>query len=134
MNRDSVLEFLLKVLGPIAIAPQLIKEILDLISGTGIEAKFFAVLIARLDTLKSNGASAVKYKEFEPVKNGSGLFSMHVTGKGFNIRVLYSFLPSRQPALLLAFYEREGKKKTDYSGYIAPANSRMELLRKEFEQ
>jgi len=43
------------------------------------------------------------------------------------------FLPNGDPALLLAFYEREGKKITDYSTYIGSAKSRLAELRKDFQ-
>ena len=74
------------------------------------------------------GAQAVQSKEFESI--GNGLFSMHLTGSGYNIRVLYSFLQNQQPILLSSFYERGGKRNTDYTKYIEPAKARLEEARK----
>lgn len=133
MNKESVLAFLQHVLGPVAVAPQFIKELSDLITGTGVETKVFKILTARLKALRESGASAVRYKEFEPLK-GEKLFSMHLTGKGFNIRILYSLLPSQQPVLLLAFYEREDSSITNYSSYTPTAQDRLAAFRKEFEK
>lgn len=131
MDKDSVLNFLVSFLGDLCRSPQLLSEILDLIAETGCEKEFFKTLVLRLRTLAMLGARATQAKEFEPI--GNGLFSMHLTGQNYNIRILYSFLPNREPALLLAFYERAGKRKTDYSPYIEPAKARFQELKKEME-
>ncbi len=57
---------------------------------------------------------------------------MHLTGKGFNLRILYAFLANQSPVLLLAFHERAGKRKTDYSGYIPQAAERLRQKKEEF--
>ncbi|MCI6358467.1 MAG: hypothetical protein MR778_00710 [Clostridiales bacterium] len=131
MDKDSVLNFLVSFLGDLCRSPRLLSEILDLIAETGCEKEFFKTLVLRLRTLAMLGARATQAKEFEPI--GNGLFSMHLTGQNYNIRILYSFLPNREPALLLAFYERAGKQKTDYSPYIEPAKARFQELKKEME-
>lgn len=58
---------------------------------------------------------------------------MHLAGRGFNIRILYAFLPNRQPVLLSAFHERAGKTKTDYTTYIPEANRRFEEMGKDYD-
>lgn len=127
MKKDDVLKFLRSVLGPYACHPALIDELLALIAGKGIEPRFFAILTRQLAILTSAGVLATRYKEFEPL--GKGLYSMHLVGPGFNIRIIYGFLPSRQPTLLLAFYEREGKSKTDYTPYLQPASTRLASMK-----
>lgn len=131
MDKDSVLNLLVSFLGDLCRSPQLLSEILDLIAETGCENEFFKTLVLRLRTLAMFGAQTTQAKEFESI--GNGLFSMHLTGRNYNIRILFSFLQNREPALLLAFYERAGKRKTDYTPYIEPAKARLQELRKEME-
>ena len=70
-------------------------------------------------------------KEFENI--GQGLFSMHLTGAGFNIRVLFAFLSNNQPVLLHAFEEKQGKRRTDYSSHIPPALLRLSQTKEDFK-
>lgn len=131
MNKDTVLNYLRNYFSSVAVSDALLPELLDLIAEKGVEAAVFRILVQRLQLLLSLGVMATNHKEFETIKK-SGLYSMHLAGKGFNIRILYSFLPNRKPVLLLAFYEREGKRKTDYTPYIEPALSRLQQFKEDF--
>lgn len=128
MKREEVLSWLCRILGELLYTREFYQELVELIAETGIEEKLFATLIRQLKMLSMFGAQAVQSKEFESI--GNGLFSMHLAGNGYNIRVLYSFLQNQQPILLLSFYERGGKRKTDYTKYIEPAKARLEEARK----
>lgn len=119
MNRETLMIYLLSFLSDFEMVDSLITNLLDIAAGSGYEAALIKLLVKRLGQLSALGVSAVNLEEFESI--GNGLFSMHLAGKGFNIRILYSFLPNRQPVLLLAFYERAGKKNTDYTPYIPTA-------------
>nr|DAY52827.1 MAG TPA: protein of unknown function DUF891 [Caudoviricetes sp.] len=130
MNKDEVLSYLQDYFASIDASEELLPELLALIAESGVEDAVFRLILLRLRILLALGVSATQHKEFEPIK--SGLYSMHLAGKGFNIRILYSFLPNRKPVLLLAFYEREGKRKTDYTPYIDPALSRLQRFKEEF--
>ncbi len=131
MNKKKALSLLLTGLGNILHYPSFEMELLALIAGSGKEDKVVTLLKARLYALSVYGVGATVLKEFENL--GDGLFSMHLTGSDFNIRILYAFLPNRQPVLLSCFYEREGKKNTDYTGPIREASARLEVMRKEYE-
>lgn len=131
MNKDSVLKLLIAVFSNIDYHLDLPHELIDIITGSGYESKFFTLLVARLHQLSAYGLQATTLQEFENL--GGGLFSMHLSGKGFNIRILYGFMPNGAPALLRAFHERGGKKKTDYSSQIPLGVTRLNELRKEFE-
>lgn len=131
MNKKDVMARLLALLNNILSYSGLQNELLPLIAGSGFEAKFLALFVSRLQSLASLGIQATVMREFEPL--GGGLYSMHLSGKGFNIRILYGFLPNGQPALLLAFHERAGKYKTDYSTRIPIAQLRLAEMRKEFD-
>lgn len=130
MNKDEVLRYLQNYFASIDTSEELLPELLALIGKSGIEKAVFKLIMLRLHILQSLGVNATQHKEFEPIE--SGLYSTHLTGRGFNIRILYSFLPNRKPVLLLAFYEREGKNNTDYTPYIKPALSRLQQLKEEF--
>lgn len=131
MNKDDTLNYLLSYLGDFLYHENLINELLKLIAVSGSELQFFKLLVVRLRHLSSLGVLAVKLKEFEQIN--SELYSMHFAGTNFNIRILYSFMPNGRPVLLIPFYERAGKRKTDYTPYIEPALSRLATLREEYE-
>ena len=131
MNREQLLRELQDVFSRISIDPLLIKELIRLIVGSGFEQKFLALFRTRILRLLECGVGAISDKEFESI--GQGLFSMHLTGSGFNIRILYSFLPDQTPMLLLAFYERAGKRKTNYTPHIVPALDRLCKAKEDFQ-
>lgn len=131
MNKKAVLELLNDILRTVLHHFELQNELSDLISGSGFEIKFITLLVARLQQLAARGIQATVLQEFEPLS--SGLYSMHLSGKGFNLRILYGFMPNGQPALLRAFHERAGKRRTDYSSHIPVAASRLEEMRKDSE-
>lgn len=119
---DQVILFLTELFSQFVCHSRLLDELADFISGSGYEKAFFKQLQKRLYQLSAFNLHAVQLEEFEPL--GDGLYSMHLAGKNFNIRILYCFLPNSQPALLLAFYERGNKKKTDYTSHIPTAKDR----------
>ncbi|WP_298016724.1 hypothetical protein [uncultured Dysosmobacter sp.] len=131
MNKKEIIEYLIEVFSDIDIHPRLVSEVVSKIVGSGYEAKFFALLVARLTFLLEHGANAINlHKEYECVEDG--IYSMHVSSAPFNIRILYAFFPDGSPTLLLAFYERGGKKKTDYTSKIPTARRRFSERQKEY--
>lgn len=131
MNKDSVLEALLMYLSSFSYHDTLLAELVELLSGSGQEARFFRQITARLYALSVRGVQACTLDGFENI--GQGLYSMRLLGNGYNIRVLYSFMPNGRPVLLLAFYERGGKFKTSYAPHIPPALSRLGQIKEEFD-
>lgn len=131
MNKNDVLKMLQGIFRTILHHLDLPAELIGLIAGSGIENKFIALFTARLQQLAARGVHATVMKEFEVI--GDGLYSMHLTGRGFNIRILYGFMSNGQPALLHAFYERGGKTKTDYSSHIPIGSIRLAEMKKEFD-
>ncbi len=51
------------------------------------------------------------------------MFSMHLSSKGFNYRILFRYLENNQ-ILLLGFEEKQGKKRTEYSNFLKSARDR----------
>ncbi len=108
------------------IHPDLVSDLVDVLRNSGNEKAFLSMFFKNLDFLKEYGiyAHIQSTKQFEKLKNSSNIFSMHIQRKGFNIRILYSFLPDNT-ILLHGFYEREGKRNTDYSKPIILAEERL---------
>lgn len=131
MNKKDALSLLVAALTSFLRHSLLTEELMAIISGTGYERAFFKLFNTRLRMLSNMGVLAVQHEEFENL--GNGLFSMHLAGRNFNVRVLYSFLPNSRPVLLLAFYERGGKNKTSYAPQIKTAQDRLASLKKEYE-
>ncbi len=105
--------------------PDLIEDILNILSKSGNEKAFFSKLIINLKFLKKYGMNAhiQPSNQFELLKDTENMYSMHIKGKTFNIRILYSFL-SNGTVLLHGFYERSGKGVTNYSKAIPIAEKR----------
>lgn len=55
------------------------------------------------------------------------LYSIKFKGK-YNIRILYSYDKENDECLLLSFFEKAGKRKTEYSHYIPIAQRRFNEL------
>lgn len=132
MRREDIINYLLSYLSSFLYHTRFFSEMINLIAGSGYEQAFFKIFVARLRALSIMGKDAIQLKEFELLKS-CGIYSMHISSKGFNYRILYSFLPNGQPVLLLPFFERAGKKKTDYTPYIGPALSRFAEVKEEYE-
>ena len=134
MNRDSILSYLEEYLGTFRCHASLFGDIVDIIARSGYERSFFALLIVQLRILAAQGPNAIKFPGFERLRHADGeLYSMHLDGRDFNLRILYSFLPDHTPVLLTTFFERAGKRTSDYTPYIPAAKERLDHERRLFE-
>lgn len=134
MNRDSILSYLEEYLGTFRCHANLFGDIVDIIARSGYERSFFALLIVQLRILAAQGQNAIQFPGFERLKYAEGeLYSMHLDGRDFNLRILYSFLPDHTPVLLTTFFERAGKRTSDYTPYIPAAKERLDHERRLFE-
>lgn len=66
-------------------------------------------------------------KDFESLVGVDNIYSMHIQGKTFNVRILYSFLDNGT-ILLYGFKEESGKRINDYSSAIQIAKKRYNEL------
>lgn len=123
MNRANILTELIEILSGIDLHKSLVDEIIDIIAKSGNELQIFKQFKKLLRILLDLGVNAIQHLEFERLNEA--MYSMHIDGKGYNLRILYAFLPSGSPTLLLCFYERGGKRVTDYTTYIDPAKTRL---------
>lgn len=105
----------------------LLKELSKILNGSGVKERFFKMLITRLRFLRQYGKTAQEHhKEYERID--AELYSMHLSSRDFNIRILYSFT-SDGCILLHGFYERGGKKNTDYTKSLPIAKSRLHEIK-----
>ena len=102
-----------------------IGDIREVIFGTGQEQPFLKKLLHRINALLVEGANAIGNPGFEKLKHCADLYSMHVDTQSLNIRVLFALRDNNVQLLLLAFNEKEGKRKTDYSQKIPEALRRL---------
>ena len=126
MNKQQALLMLTKLFslydGTLQIHESIIVEVMAILKNSGVERKVFDLLATRLITLLKLREKACDAKEFEIL--GNGIYSMHIDSGNKNIRILYSFHGS-DIYLLHAFFERGGKKNTDYTGRIELAKRRL---------
>lgn len=128
MNHQEFFEKLVTALHDFGVHPSFGAELIGFMKKSGNEADFLSVLRTRLMFLAEYGIQATIHKEFEPLERG--IYSMHVSGRDFNIRILYGFYDGN-PKLLLAFHEKAGHSRTDYSGKVNIAVKRLSEFKGE---
>lgn len=127
MDKETVRGYIIALIGSFTYDPHLLDELVEILAKSGREMAFYRLMTVRIMQLLSERIHAVRLEEFENL--GGGLYSMHFASKGFNVRILYSFLPNGEPVFLRAFNERAGKRKTDYSSQIPIAASRLKAMK-----
>ena len=137
MNKKQVLAELIKNLEKYlekgyVFHPKFMQEFQALLkNATGNEKEIFALLVKQLDFLKELGTNVYKADSNEIIKyQDRDYYSLHLSGKNFNLRLLMAFDEKDTPKFLVAFYERAGKKKTDYTQYKKVLDSRFEEIQK----
>lgn len=130
MKKKDVHDMLLSYLAQFSYCSELLAELLAIISGSGFEERFFTQFSKQMRILSILGKQAYTMEEFERINED--IYSMHFSSKYYNIRILYGFLPNDVPVLLLAFYERAGKKRSDYTLQLPEAANRLSVKREEF--
>lgn len=94
-----------------------INEFKELLHGAkGHEKEIFALLIKQLNFVKILKKQVYTADGNEKIKNVEReYYSLHLSAKNFNLRLLITFDEKDNPLFLVAFYERSGKRKTDYT-------------------
>ena len=78
-------------------------------NATGNEKEIFTLLVKQLNFLKELGTNVCKADSNEIIKNQDrDYYSLHLSGKNFNFRLLMAFDEKDTPKFLVAFYERAG--------------------------
>lgn len=108
--------------------PIFMKEFKDLLDGArGHEREIFSLLIKQLNYVSSLGKQVYKADGNEIIKYlNREYYSLHLSGKNFNIRLLMTFDENEDPVFLAAFFERSGKRVSDYTQWKQVLKSRYE--------
>lgn len=111
------------------------EEMLEILSlHTGQEGSILGKFLTQVQVMAHQDRSrVVEFDGNEILKRAGGLVSLHLKGKGFNIRILVAYY-NYNPILLKAFEEKEnGTSRMDkgYAVNIAEALSRLEKFKKE---
>ena len=107
--------------------PKFLEELKKLIENlSGNEKEIFALFIKQLNFVKVLQKEVYKADGNEIIKyQNDDYYSLHLSGKNFNIRFLMTFDNSNNPVFLVAFYERSGKRSSNYSQWYDVLESRL---------
>ena len=97
----------------------------------GKESKFFKCLTNQLKYVHDFGVLVHKTDGHEQIKGFDGhYYSIHIERKEFNIRFLVHISDTGTSHFLCAFYERAGKRHTDYTSYTDVMEQRFREFQK----
>lgn len=132
MNTKEALKQLNEAFNNCKVHKSFIKEISSLLKKelSGKEKTFFKILFTQLAHINTFGRMIYTVDGHERLKGTDGLYySIHLQQSQFNVRLLIRITESNTVYFLCAFYERSGKKNTDYSTYTNILDQRFaELL------
>ena len=99
---------------------------------SGKEKEFVKATIQQLTFVRELGKDVNLADSNEILRSGGEqqFYSLHLKRKQFNIRFLIAF-EDNIPLFLCAFFERSGKRQTDYTTYNPVLRSRLTELLKE---
>lgn len=116
---------------PVVLHPEFASEFSSLVQNTGLEDRIARVLLSRMELIRTCGLDFLcssGNRDFEKLRgSAAGLYSIHIKGNNMNYRVLLTCTSSGK-ILLHTFYERGGKKNTNYAKAIEIAKKRMQEL------
>lgn len=131
MNTKEAFHKLLDIFGDFTIHKSFLAEINKLLKKelSGKEEPFFRMLVAQLNNLKIFGHMIHTIDGHEKLKGLDGhYYSIHLQQSQFNVRLLVYINDSNNIYFLSAFYERSGKKSTDYSTHTSVLEQRLNEL------
>lgn len=132
MNTKEALKELRKMLGEFPAHPRFIDEVFSLLKKQlkGKESRFFNILVTQLKNIRDFGIMVHTIDSNEKIHGGDGHFySIHLKQSQFNIRFIVYIFDDGTAYLLTAFYERSGKKVSDYTNHIPVLAARLEELK-----
>lgn len=101
-------------------------------NASGSEKEIFNLLVRQLGYVRDFNRRVNEVDSNEIIKHTKRCYySLHLQGGRFNIRLIISFMMDNTPVFLVAFYERSGKKKTNYSNYIEILDNRFKEIEGE---
>lgn len=133
MNTKEALSILIRELGEFPVHPRFMDELISLLKKElkGKEARFFKLLITQLKNVKDFGIMVHTVDNNEKIHGGDGHFySIHLQQSQFNVRLLVYICDDGTAYFLSAFYERSGKRASDYTKNITVLSTRLEEMKR----
>lgn len=130
MTIESMIRQICKSM-PVVLHPEFISEFSNLVQNAGLEVRIARSLLTRMEQIRACGLDFLCSSgnpNFEKLKgSGSGLYSIHIKGNNMNYRILLTCTSSGK-ILLHTFYERGGKRNSNYAKAIEIAKKRMQEM------
>lgn len=96
---------------------------------SGKETQIFKQLATQLENIKNMGRMVHMADRNERLKgSGNRYYSIHLSSSQYNVRILVYITESGTPYFLSVFYERAGKKRSEYARHIAVLDERLKQL------
>ncbi len=126
MNKRKALELLVDYLNEYSTSMgfyfhnKFCEELRTVISknAVGCEKEVFSIMVKQFGFIKTMGYR-VNEADSNEILKGIGqeqdYYSLHIQNRTVNIRMLLTFMDDCTPVFLAAFFEKEGKKVSDYS-------------------
>lgn len=138
MNKRKALEELVKYLqeysntGMFYFHKKFIAELSEILqkNAVGHEKEVFNILIKQLGFVKAMNTrvnEADNNEILSNIGNDKKYYSLHIQDKVVNIRMLMTFSDEYNPIFLAAFFEKAGKRVSDYSQWLP-------IIRERYEQ
>lgn len=131
MNTKEILRILSEQFSGYVLHPSFLEEFYKMLKSelSGKERQLFKQLAAQLENIRKMGRMVYMVDQNERLKGkGNHYYSIHLSGSQYNVRFLIYIGINEKPYFLSAFYERSGKKRTDYSRHIAVLDNRLDQL------
>jgi len=96
-------------------------------NAVGQEAEVFNLLIKQFSFVNTLGLLVNEADSNEILKDigkEKNYYSLHIQNKTVNIRLLMTFSENNNPVFLAAFFEKAGKKASDYSQWLSVIKER----------
>lgn len=131
MHTKDVIAMLAQLFSGFIFHKEFLNEMYSLLNKElkGKENSFFKSLTTQLNNIKSFGRMVYRVDNNEVLKGADGhYYSIHIESKQFNVRQLIYIDDNGTPYFLCCFYERAGKRKTDYTVYTKVMRERLAQL------
>ena len=130
MTTDEMLTYLSSFFLEFNVHPSFLEELANiLLKNISDRKRFFRQLVTLLFNIKNFGFMINTVDHHEKIKyTDLSIYSLHLSSSQYNVRFLAYINNEGKCYFLSAFYERNGKRKTDYSSQIAALKSRLEKL------
>lgn len=131
MNTKETLKRLINIFDEFTLHIRFVDELNKLLKKelSGKEDIFFKILISQLNNIKTFRNMIHTVDSHEQLKGMDGhYYSIHLQQSQFNIRMLVNIPDDGTVYFLCAFYERSGKKHTNYSNYTPVLIQRLNEL------